>query len=731
MTACPSTTRTVLTRTGALAVVFGTTFGLVLGPTGLALAQDQEPQFSTVRGVMADDGSVSDLDRIGSDEAPGDLPVSLKIAEEAADAGRTSTSYTVENTSVQKQTLNYLDAEGKPATVEQDVALPLVAQLSVLLPASRTNINAIGARTTKLADGSTELVWSMVLFGPIGSPINEVSFTSGGDGDAVARLDAATVQPNSEPGLSATAQAANATVNGNGILNTVANGANEGLVKLSDGVGQLLAGLDKLYAGAQQLNTGIAAGADGAAQLAAGSATAKKGSGELAAGLGTLAAGNGSAADGAEKLSEGLALISGGLGQLSATEGLPAALAGAKTLQAGVDQLRAGLGSPTAEGTLLNGLAQIAGGLTASGTGLGQVKGGLDQVAAGLPTAKGGVDQIRTGLAAASANGGGVDQIKQLVDVARTGIPNCQPGGPSARPATPCEAANTASFALAHPAGATGPTDAGGLKGSLGAAAAGLGQISTGLGTAVAGIGQLQAGVTQLQAGNTALSTGVTKIEAGANTIAGGLASGDAAKPGLAEGFDALVAGLTTAVGGISQLSTGAKTAATGSSDLASGTRQLADGATKAAAGSRALDAGIGKIADGQQKVADGLPAAVTGSGQLADGLGEVLTGEQAVAKGLGDLRSQAVGVLQSQFTQGTELARQQLAVLDASSAMIASTPGAATTTYVLTQDDEDISLASNDSDLGRNVALGAGGALLLLGGIAGGYLSGRRKTVV
>ena len=802
MTACPSTTRTVLTRTGAMAVVFGTTFGLVLGPAGRALAQDAPPA-STVRATIGEDGSVQDVDRLGSDEDAGDLPVTLKIAE----AGDT-TSYTVENTTVEKQTVSYLGADGKPTTAEQDVALPLVAQLSVRLPASRTNVSAFGARHTKLADGSTELVWSLVLFGPIGSPVADVSFTSAGTGDAVARLDVAAVQPNATPGLSAVGQAANATVNGNGILNTIGTGANEGLVKLSDGVGQLLAGLDKLYAGAQKLNTGIEKAVDGANQLADGSEKAEAGSGELATGLQKLAKGNsdlaagadrldagagkivagldaangggvklaegsqalatgaGQAAAGAKALSDGLTQISGGLDQISAAQGLPAALDGAKKLQAGVDALRAGLGAPATDGTILNGVAKISGGL-------GQVKGGLDALAApttGLPAAKGGVDQVAAGLAAASKDTGAVDQLASLVKLAGLGIPGCSlTGTPVAQPATPCDGANTALFALSHPAGTLGATDRGGLKQQLAAGSAGLSQVSAGLEKAVAGVGQLQAGVGALQTGTTALNGGLLQI-------AGGLESGDRSKPGVAEGLDALVTGLTAAVGGLNQLAAGAKAASTGSAALAEGNaalaagatqvadgnarlsgglgqlftgskelkggtakvadggQQLAEGAGKAATGAGALNAGLGKIADGQRKVADGLPAAADGSGQIADGLGQVVDGQRKVQQGLSDVRTKAVEVLQSQFQQGTELARQQLAGLDAASAMIASTPGAATTTWVLTQaedDSIDAALASSDSELARNAAIGVGGALLLMTGIAGGYISGRRKSVV
>ena len=147
-----------------------------------------------------------------------------------------------------------------------------------------------------------------------------------------------------------------------------------------------------------------------------------------------------------------------------------------------------------------------------------------------------------------------------------------------------------------------------------------------------------------------------------------------------------------------------------------------------------ALDAGLGKIADGQQKVADGLPRAVDGSGQIADGLGAVIVGQTSVGKGIDDVRTKAVAVLNSQFTQGTTLARQQLAGLDAAAELVNTTPGAATTTYVLTQHQEDISSASASADsggsnTGRNIGLAAGGALLLLGGIAGGFLSGRRAA--
>ena len=971
---CPQRSRSALTRTGALAVVFG----IALAPTA-AYAQESAP--TTVRALIAGDGSVSSVERLPDGEAPAkeDIPVTLDISQ-SAEGDVTTTNYTVENTSTQTKTVEYVDVDGAPQTVEQEVSLPLVAQLAVRLPASRTDVEAFGARVTKLADGSTELVWSLVLFNPIGAPTADVSFSAKGKGEPLARLETAAVLPNSTPGLSATAQAANATINGNGILNTVATGANEGLVKLSEGVGKLIDGLDKLQAGAVKLNSGLVTAGDGAEQLAVGGVKAKDGAakladgagkvndgaGKIAAGAGAVsdgtqkvAAGAGALADGADKvaagagalgdgavrvdagvgaisagldkasaggqlladgtaklapgaaavaagadsLSDGLALISGGLNQLSGVAGLPAALAGAEQLAAGVDQLRAGVGDASTPGTILNGLAQVNGGLgallddpnTTAVEGLPAAKGGIDQIKGaidgpilgglGTPTTEDtirfAVEQVRAGLADGSEAGGGIDQLVTLVKSARAGIfPACAPAGPSANPITPCEAANTAVYALDHPVGAGGANDAGGLKqrsaagaaglqaagtgltgivnglsstdadrpgvsqglaaisgkpstsstqatglskaiegvqalkagvggfdsdgngtidkglipgtnqiaGGLDGVSAGLDSLVTGLTSAVTGVTQLAAGAgsavtgsVSLAAGSEQVATGAAALAAGAGSLNGGLAqlytgsqelkvgttalakgAGDLSTGAgsLATGADTLATGagslatgagtLATGAGsladgsgtlatGAGSLATGANTLAPGAAELAAGAGKLASGSGDLAAGTPALatgakdlSAGVAQIADGNRKLADGLPAAVDGSGAIAEGLTAVLEGEKAVGVGLGDVRTKAVEVLQSQFKQGTTLARQQLAGLDAASAMIDSTPGAATTSWVLTQSKGDISadLVSSESNTGRNVALAAGGAVLLLAGVAGGFVSGRRAGV-
>lgn len=900
------TTRSVSPRVAVAGVVLA----LALAPSSGAYAAGEAP--STIRALIGGDGSVSEVERLGGEggeAAASDLPLTMAISR-SVDGDTTTTNYEVENTTAATKAVDYLDAGGQPGSAAQDVALPLVAQLAVRLPSSRTDIEASGARITKLADGSTELVWSMVLFSPIGSPQQDVSFSAKGEGEPLARLDAMAVAPNGSPGLAATSQAANATVNGNAILSVVGNGANDGLLKLSDGVGKLLDGLIKLEDGANALNAGLAdkaapgarkladggtalarglkTASDGSKQLSDGLGSAAAGGGKLSDGLGqlstgakdlsagagaldagagkisdglasadaggqklatggqALSAGAGQAAAGAKALSDGLVLISGGLDQISAAQGLPAALDGAKRLQVGVDQLRAGLGAPATAGTILNGVAQISGGLSqlAAPGGLPAAKAGVDAIKKGIDqeilpglgapdvpaqTIRYAVEQVRASLSSGSANGGGIDQLVGLVRFARGGImPPCGDGPPSPNPMSPCEAANTALFALDHPEKATGPNDPGGLKqqsaagaGGLGAAGAGLtgivkglnnadpndpdfpgitqglGAISGGLSTALAGIGALRAGVDGVPnpANGNQIDNGLTF---GLNRVAGGLESGDPTKPGIAEGLDSLVAGLTTAVGGVTQLATGASSAKTGAGSLAAGNAALAagageiakgntdlssgltqlftgskdlragtgalsagsvklsDGAAAASKGSGDLGAGLNLLSAGGKKLSDGLPAAVDGagqigagageladglddaadgSGQIADGLGKVVEGETAVGQGLTDVREKAVEVLRSQFAQGTTLARQQLAGLEASSAMLTDTPGAASTTWVLTQSTSDIgfetvSSTSGTGDLGRNVGLAAGGALLLMAGVAGGFLSGRRNAV-
>jgi X-X-X-Leu-X-X-Gly heptad repeat protein len=168
-----------------------------------------------------------------------------------------------------------------------------------------------------------------------------------------------------------------------------------------------------------------------------------------------------------------------------------------------------------------------------------------------------------------------------------------------------------------------------------------------------------------------------------------------------------------------------------GAGQLNSGAGQLNTGAGAAHTGSSALNDGLAKISAGEDKLAAGLPAAVTGSGKISDGAGKLLAGDKAVGAGLVGVKSKATSVLASQLSSGTENSKLQLAGLEATTARLTSDP-AANTAYVLTQEGSTsgLKLAGNQSHVGRNIGLGVGGVLLLLAGLAVGFLGGRRRKV-
>jgi putative membrane protein len=609
----------------------------------------------------------------------GKLPIRVK-AEYTLDGKRMSAQdivgksgildvqYTVENVSATPTQISYSVA-GKKVTKTIDLVTPYVGQLSLTLPSSFTDIDAVRADIAGDGRGGQVLNWTMVLFEPIGQVKQRFGYTAR---VKHAQLPSATVQavpvsPNKKPELAYGEKGFAEGVDSAGNVAFAGATIDSNMVKLRDGAGDLLAGLTKLAAGAAALNDGLAGqAAPGARQLADGLGSAKAGSAKLAAGAdqlggglaqvkdgsGKLSAGLGSASAGSEKLldgsqdlatgagltaagaktlSDGLAQISAGLDQLSAVSALPAAKAGAIALRAGVDKLLAGVGAADQPQTLLGGLAALG---------------------AGLPAAKGGVDQVAGGLNAAAATGGSLDQLKGAALSLAPAIPAAL-GGPCATPlapppavpATPCEVISALYYGIGQ------------VKTQSLAAAGGLGQVSGGLASAIAGVD--------------ALATGLTQVKLG-------LKSGSAAQPGLAEGLDSLVAGLTAAVTGVSQLSVGAKSASTGSVSLADGTAKVAAGAAKLSgegasplaaglaqlyAGSKALDDGLGQLASGGGqavdgvhaiddglskllaggvKLADGLEAAADGSGQLADGLNQAKAGNVKIRDGVEALRTQA-----------------------------------------------------------------------------------------
>jgi len=659
MTCSTSTTWKTLTRSGAIVVVFG----LGMATSGVSYAADA----GTVRALIRGDGSVNSISRLGGDSntkpSAADLPITLGISASEANGARTTT-YHVQNKTSKTEPVSITEPDGTTKTVQQQIQTPYVAQLHLALPASLTEVVAPGAAVVTNSDGSHDLTWSLVLFSPIGTPAQDVSFTAKGKGNPVARLESAAVSPNGTPGLSATGQAANATVAGNGTLNAVTAGANSGITQLAAGVGQLVAGLESLKSGADQLHTGLAAGADGTNQLATGLHSAHDGSGKLSTGLGQLNAGTGKlvagtnalhdgsdklvaglqkasdgskllvggsqklatgaglTAAGATKLSNGLQLISGGLGQLGASTGLPAAKVGAMALQAGVTQISAGLGSPMAKGTILNGLAGLDVGLTSVEAGLDQLvdtTSGVPAAIAGVDKIKGVIDgQILPGLGKTPTVGKPEKTVRYAVAAVSTGLATASgPGGsldmlqgaaqalaPYISPAAggPC--------VVPFPVPPSPPTTPC--------------QI---LATVYYGIGQVKTGSA---AGATALDgagAGLTGITNGLGLISTGLRSGSATHPGVGDGLDLAVIGLRQLEAGVGEKTDGPKS-------IRGGLALVNGGVVQVAVGIKSGNPAHPGISEGLDALVAGLTSAITGVNQLSAGATSAATGSKALADG-------------------------------------------------------------------------------------------------
>ncbi|MBK5306927.1 MAG: hypothetical protein JJD92_09595 [Frankiaceae bacterium] len=492
----------------------------------------------------------------------GKLPLTVK-AEYTLDGKRMSAQdvvgksgtldvrYTVENVSATPTQLSFAVA-GKQVTKTVDLVTPFVGQLSLTLPPSFTDIDAVRADVAGDGRGGQLLTWTMVLFEPIGQVKQSFGYTARVKSAKVpaATVQAVPVSPNKKPEL---AYGEKGFLDGSDAAGNVAfAGAtiDSNMIKLRDGAGDLLAGLTKLAAGAAALNDGLA----------------------------------GEAAPGAHQLADGLGAISAGLDQLAATTGLPAAKAGLLLLRLGIDH-PVGAAGPKDPGGLVQGLTAIAAGLGQVNAGLPRAKGGVDQLSAGLTSA---IDpkNLTTGIAGLKA---GVSGASALATGAY--------GALCAVPATPgCSSLKTALGALAqvsggldHPVGALGASDQGGLLQQSTAARDGLNQVSAGLAAAIGGVAALQAGT------NAALAGVKTRLLGGVNQ---------------------LIAGVTTAVAGISQLSAGAKSAAAGSVTLADGLDSAADGSGQIADGLTAAKGGNVKVHDGLESLRTQAAVPLTTAGQ-------------------------------------------------------------------------------------------------------------------
>jgi X-X-X-Leu-X-X-Gly heptad repeat protein len=226
-----------------------------------------------------------------------------------------------------------------------------------------------------------------------------------------------------------------------------------------------------------------------------------------------------------------------------------------------------------------------------------------------------------------------------------------------------------------------------------------------------------------LDAINAGPTSGLGRVTAGLDAITFGLSHppltlGPTDPGGVSQGLTALTAGLTAAVAGVNQLHTGSTAAAAGASKLRDGIATASDGAAK-------LAAGLDLLAAGADQLSGGVPAAVAGSNKITTGLGTVHDGVGLVQGGLGDVQTKAVQPLLTKLQDASNNAHLDLATIDATGARAGGAPLGAEATWLYRLDA--VSGTPVENNLGRNVALGIGGLLVLLVGGFGGFLFGRR----
>ena len=473
-----------------------------------AFAADSGP--TTIRAAIGQDGAVSSVQQLGTDgstgDFTGDMPVTLAISHTASGSKQTY-SYRVENTFSQTKVVKFDDTAGKPHHTSIQLQLPLVAQLGVDVPSSLTGVTAPGATITTTADGTRHVLWNMVLFTPLGSAAQDVSFTADGSGSPVAELRATAVDPTTTPGLSNASQSASAGYQQDDFWAGYASGANDGLKQIAGGLAQLLSGIQE--------------GADGAQQLDAGTADAYSGS---------------------QDLTDGLGQINGGLDQLADNKaGLPAALSGVKQLKAGVDQVLAGIGDAETSDTLVNGADQLSAGLAQITAAFGDANDSANPgIAYGIKCAQDVVDLVVNGNPTATPDscfdtlGGLRPPLPALSSVPGTGIYVTLLSGVLAQALVPINAAMDTQVvpgltALADGAAqiraglSTGSTKNPGVKEGLDQVSAGLKDLKSGLAEAVDGIQQLDAGSADAFSGSQQLTDGLGQLSAGQHLSATGL----------------------------------------------------------------------------------------------------------------------------------------------------------------------------------------------------------------
>jgi putative membrane protein len=250
-----------------------------------------------------------------------DLPIELGVTysldgEEIAPkdlvgkTGDLTVTFDVRNTTAQPTEIRYFDGAQNPVNETIDVAVPFVGSVSMTLPPQFVDIDAPAASVAGDGRGSTVVSWSMVLFEPIGSEDQSVSYT--------ARVTDAVVPEVVGQFLPVDSRSFSSLKS----VQDTFGGVADGLTSLTTGALIIDGNVKLLAAGSAQLLDGLGQLSDGADQLSEGlNERAAPGSRQLADGMGQARAGGRQLADGLLELSDGAGRLSDGLGSSSRRSG--------------------------------------------------------------------------------------------------------------------------------------------------------------------------------------------------------------------------------------------------------------------------------------------------------------------------------------------------------------------------------------------------------------------------
>jgi putative membrane protein len=310
-----------------------------------------------------------------------ELPIEISIAYEldgepiepkelVGKAGDLTATFTVRNTTAVPTEVQFFDGRQNPQRETIDVAVPMVGSLSMNLDGRFVDIDAPAASVAGDGRGNTTISWSLVLFEPIGSEEQTVSYTAHVTDAIVPEMvgQFLPVDSTSFSSLKSVPETFGDVADGLGTLTTGALLVDGNVKLLADGASQLLDGLGQLSDGADQLAAGLNDTAvPGSRQLADGMGSARAGGRQLADGLNTaavpgareLASGlSGSAAPGARQINEGINGLRRGIGTGSDTAADGTVIGGLSSLYAGLSQdILAGIGAVREQQTNTRGCA--------------------------------------------------------------------------------------------------------------------------------------------------------------------------------------------------------------------------------------------------------------------------------------------------------------------------------------------------------------------------------------